>query len=71
MLRKAPSERLLLQPSPLLVKELSMTLPNEEALEKADGLIFDCNGTLIDSFPVYSKAWAAGFSLSGVTMSDV
>lgn len=48
-----------------------MTLPIVEALEKADGLIFDCDGTLVNSFPVYSKAWAAGFSLSGLTMSDV
>lgn len=41
----------------------------EEMLSQAKGLIFDCDGTLVDSFPVYSRAWTAGFALSGATMS--
>lgn len=47
-----------------------MTDHLEDALQQAKALIFDCDGTLVNSFPVYSRAWAAGFSLSGVTMSD-
>jgi HAD superfamily hydrolase (TIGR01509 family) len=31
-------------------------------------LIFDCDGTLVDTPPVYAKAWASGFLLSGETM---
>lgn len=41
----------------------------QTALREAQALIFDCDGTLVDSFPVYAKAWAAGFALSGVSMS--
>jgi HAD superfamily hydrolase (TIGR01509 family) len=41
----------------------------EEMLTQADGLIFDCDGTLVNSLPVYSIAWSAGFALSGVVMS--
>jgi beta-phosphoglucomutase-like phosphatase (HAD superfamily) len=29
------------------------------------GLIFDCDGTLVDTPPVYARAWAAGLRLSG------
>ncbi|MFK3817740.1 HAD family hydrolase [Pseudomonas sp. NPDC089407] len=46
-----------------------MTAHLEEALLQAKALIFDCDGTLVNSFPVYSRAWAAGFALSGVSMS--
>ncbi len=38
-------------------------------LTHARALIFDCDGTLVDSGPVYAQAWAAGFSLSGKVMS--
>lgn len=47
-----------------------MTTDLENALQQAQALIFDCDGTLVNSFPVYSRAWAAGFALSGVTMSE-
>lgn len=40
----------------------------EEMLAGADALIFDCDGTLVNSCPVYSVAWSAGFALSGVVM---
>ena len=33
------------------------------------GLIFDCDGTLVDSAPVYAKAWGAGFAVSGAAMA--
>lgn len=42
--------------------------PVEEMLSHAEGLIFDCDGTLVDSFRAYSAAWTAGFALSGVEM---
>jgi beta-phosphoglucomutase-like phosphatase (HAD superfamily) len=29
------------------------------------GLIFDCDGTLVNTPPVYARAWAAGLRLSG------
>ena len=31
-------------------------------------LIFDCDGTLVDSAPVYAEAWAEGFGLVGIAM---
>ncbi len=31
-------------------------------------LIFDCDGTLVDTPPIYAKAWAKGFALSGIAM---
>ncbi|MGF6099275.1 HAD family hydrolase [Pseudomonas sp. 18175] len=37
-------------------------------LPRAKGLIFDCDGTLVDSSSAYSDAWRAGFRLSGVEM---
>lgn len=36
---------------------------------KADALIFDCDGTLIETAPIYARAWASGFGLSGKAMS--
>lgn len=48
-------------------KIISMTAL-EEMLAGADALIFDCDGTLVNSCPVYSVAWTAGFALSGVIM---
>lgn len=41
----------------------------EELLSGAGGLIFDCDGTLINSATLYSKAWAMGFATSGKLMS--
>ena len=38
-------------------------------LAKADALIFDCDGTLIETAPLYARAWASGFALSGREMS--
>lgn len=31
-------------------------------------LIFDCDGTLVDSAPVYAEAWEEGFGLAGIAM---
>ena len=31
-------------------------------------LIFDCDGTLVDSAPVYAEAWEEGFSLAVIAM---
>ena len=39
-------------------------------LDNTKGLIFDCDGTLVDSAPVYAKAWGAGFAVSGAAMAD-
>ena len=38
-------------------------------LAKAGALIFDCDGTLIETASLYARAWASGFALSGRTMS--
>jgi len=38
-------------------------------LAKADALIFDCDGTLIETASLYARAWASGFALSGRDMS--
>jgi beta-phosphoglucomutase-like phosphatase (HAD superfamily) len=32
-------------------------------------IIFDCDGTLVDTPPVYARAWAAGFRSSGKDMA--
>jgi len=42
---------------------LNLELPTE-----VHALIFDCDGTLVDTPPVYAKAWAKGLALSGITM---
>jgi len=47
-----------------------MPIDFESALGRAKALIFDCDGTLVNSLPVYSKAWGAGFALSGTKMND-
>lgn len=31
-------------------------------------LIFDCDGTLVDTPPIYARAWAQGLALSGIAM---
>lgn len=38
-------------------------------LANAGALIFDCDGTLIETAPIYAQAWASGFGLSGKGMS--
>lgn len=40
----------------------------ETLLQAADGLIFDCDGTLVDSLPAYADAWRAAFAASGKVM---
>jgi HAD superfamily hydrolase (TIGR01509 family) len=34
-----------------------------------DAILFDCDGTLIDTPPLYARAWAAGLRLSGIEMA--
>ncbi|QPB18929.1 HAD family hydrolase [Rhizobium sp. 007] len=34
-----------------------------------DAIIFDCDGTLVDTIPVYARAWSQGFASSGVQMN--
>lgn len=34
----------------------------------AEALIFDCDGTLVDTLPIYAGAWAHGFQPSGKAM---
>jgi beta-phosphoglucomutase-like phosphatase (HAD superfamily) len=43
------------------------TLPAERhtTCEQISALIFDCDGTLIDSAPLYAKAWGASFNKIG------
>ena len=33
-----------------------------------EALIFDCDGTLVDTLPIYASAWAHGFQPSGQSM---
>ncbi|MCK8782784.1 HAD family phosphatase [Roseomonas sp. NAR14] len=45
-------------------------MPDDDLLPPGTrGLIFDCDGTLVDTPPVYAAAWAAGFRLSGREMA--
>jgi len=37
---------------------------------KPGALIFDCDGTLVDSAPVYLRAWASGLASSGKTLDE-
>lgn len=37
---------------------------------KPGALLFDCDGTLVDSTPVYLRAWAEGFAPSGKTLDE-
>jgi HAD superfamily hydrolase (TIGR01509 family) len=39
-------------------------------IELASALIFDCDGTLIDSAPVQVRAWTAGFRAGGHDMAE-
>jgi beta-phosphoglucomutase-like phosphatase (HAD superfamily) len=36
----------------------------------AGGITFDCDGTLVDSAPIFAKAWGAGFATSGHVMAE-
>ncbi len=38
-------------------------------IETAEALVFDCDGTLVESGKLYARAWAAGFSSVGHEMS--
>ena len=38
-------------------------------LEGRRAIIFDCDGTLVDSAPIYARAWAAGFATAGGEMA--
>ncbi len=38
--------------------------------EAADGLIFDCDGTLIDSMPAHYRAWLAALGAYGLTFDE-
>jgi beta-phosphoglucomutase-like phosphatase (HAD superfamily) len=40
------------------------------ALHGAKAVIFDCDGTLIDSLPVYERAWTEGFAIGGGRMAN-
>ena len=39
-----------------------------DILAKARAIIFDCDGTLVDSPPLYARAWVAGFRAAGADM---
>jgi beta-phosphoglucomutase-like phosphatase (HAD superfamily) len=41
-----------------------------DTLDGACAIIFDCDGTLVDSAPLYAKAWAAGLATSGQGMAE-
>jgi len=48
----------------------NVPITNIDALPvKAEALIFDCDGTLIESAALYARAWASGFAISGKNMS--
>ncbi len=40
-----------------------------DTLEGRQAIIFDCDGTLVDSAPIYARAWAAGFATAGGQMT--
>ncbi|MCE5993868.1 hypothetical protein LVV80_17880 [Pseudomonas sp. KCA11] len=43
----------------------------ERQLQASDGLIFDCDDTLIESLLAYGSAWRAAFAESGEIMDSV
>lgn len=47
-----------------------MKVSISECINRAKAIIFDCDGTLINSAPIYSVAWAGAFALSGNTMAE-
>jgi beta-phosphoglucomutase-like phosphatase (HAD superfamily) len=40
-----------------------------DTLQGGRAIIFDCDGTLVDSAPIYARAWAAGFATAGGQMA--
>lgn len=40
----------------------------EALLRQSRAIIFDCDGTLIDTLPVYARAWGIGLGSSGTEM---
>jgi len=41
----------------------------EEALKTAEGLVFDCDGTLVDSMPLYYQSWSRACKELGLVLS--
>lgn len=41
----------------------------DDPLDGRRAIIFDCDGTLVESAPIYARAWAAGFASSGAKMA--
>lgn len=46
-----------------------METSTKDLIRKTQAIIFDCDGTLVNSAPIYSTAWANGFRLSGNEMT--
>jgi beta-phosphoglucomutase-like phosphatase (HAD superfamily) len=44
--------------------------PNAPIPDRYQGLIFDCDGTLIDTMPVHYKAWCKALALHNLKMSE-
>lgn len=40
----------------------------EKALETAKGLVFDCDGTLLDTMPIYFQSWSRACDELGLTL---
>ena len=53
---------------PATIDKARMLAEVESLISRAKALIFDCDGTLVDTPPTYSRAWAAGLRLSGIEM---
>ena len=41
----------------------------EEALKNASGLVFDCDGTLLDTMPIYYESWSRACAELGLSLS--
>jgi beta-phosphoglucomutase-like phosphatase (HAD superfamily) len=39
-----------------------------DPVSEFEALIFDCDGTLVATSPVYGRTWATGFRISGKDM---
>lgn len=40
----------------------------EALLSEAEGIVFDCDGTLLDNVELYRQAWAEGFASTGIDL---
>lgn len=40
----------------------------EALLTEAEGIVFDCDGTLLDNVELYRQAWAEGFASTGIDL---